>query len=176
MGPGKERVLETWQGIQNIRQGLFKKAEPRWSLWYTGLKTWQKHKLIGVGTGGYPVSAESIKLEQPELTFGPGASSKPAHPHNMYLLALSRWGPTGVATMLFLLVMWARTGWKLNWQQTDAGSLITLPALAMAIHGLSSSSLEEHFSDIIAVFLLTAGFALLRSRTSSYPSGMPNGA
>ena len=175
-GPGMERVKETWQSIQNIQQGHFEKAESRWSYWYTALKAWQDHKFIGVGTGGYPVSAEKIKLNHPELAFEPGATSKPAHPHNIYLLALSRWGPAGLVIMLFLLVTWARAGWRENWQHSDAGSLITLPALAMIIHGLSSSSLEEHFSGIIAVFLLTAGFASLRSRTNSYLSDRPDGA
>ncbi|MDX8392621.1 MAG: O-antigen ligase family protein [Mariprofundaceae bacterium] len=158
LGPGNARVQWTLQSIQNMQQGNFKHAEERWSLWFTAIKIWQSQPLSGVGTGGYPSSVAAVKASHPELLL---SSVTPAHPHNMYLLALSRWGPIGVLLLLSLFIIWMRTGRTLNWQHTDTPSLIVFPALALAIHGLSAPSLEEHFPGILAVLLSGAGLAAL---------------
>jgi len=155
-GPGKARILWTMSGIQAIEKGNFRKAEARWSLWYAAIETWRTHTPMGVGTGGYPKAAAEVKLAHPGLWYG---GTRSAHPHNMYLLALSRWGPLGTIALLVLLYLWIRTAWRLDWHHTDAASLIALPALAMAIHGLSASSLEEHFPAILAALLLGVGLA-----------------
>ncbi|MDQ6986411.1 MAG: O-antigen ligase family protein [Mariprofundaceae bacterium] len=159
-GPGKERVQWTIKSMQSMQQGNFKHAEQRWSLWFTAIKVWESHPLAGVGTGGYPGAVAAVKASHPELFL---ESITPAHPHNMYLLALSRWGPLGVLLLLGLLILWTRTGWPLDWQRTDTASLIAMPALALAIHGLSAPSLEEHFPGIFAALLLGAGLAALQN-------------
>ncbi|MDQ6960343.1 MAG: O-antigen ligase family protein, partial [Mariprofundaceae bacterium] len=171
IGPGKQRILWTWHSIQHIEQGDFKEAEARWSLWYAAIQAWKSHPLTGVGTGGYPHAAAAIHQSHPDLFYG---GAMPAHPHNMYLLALSRWGPVGVITLIALLALWTRTGWQLNWHHTDAASLIALPALAMAIHGLSAPSLEEHFSGILAALLLGAGLAAMRKDILTTQVAMPS--
>jgi len=158
LGPAKERIQWTMQSMQSMQQGNFKHAEQRWSLWFTAVKIWQSHPLSGVGTGGYPGAVAAVKAAHPELFL---ESITPAHPHNMYLLALSRWGPLGVLLLLSLLTFWARTGRALDWRHADTASLIVLPALALAIHGLSAPSLEEHFPGILAVLMLGAGLAAL---------------
>jgi len=160
LGPGKQRMLWTWHSMQNMQQGDFKHAEARWSMWYAAIKAWQAHPFTGVGTGGYRIAAANIKQSHPDLQY---EGLSPAHPHNMYLLDLSRWGPVGLLALIALLALWVRTGWKLDWHHTDAGSLIMLPGMAMAIHGLSAPSLEEHFSGILAAMLLGAGLAIIRS-------------
>jgi len=162
MGPGEKRMAWTWRSIQSMEQGDFKHAEARWSLWYAAVKAWQSHPVAGVGTGGYRTAAEKIKQSHPGLWYGGPA---PAHPHNMYLLALSRWGPVGMLAFLVLLALWIRTGWRLDWRQTDAGSFIALPAVAMAVHGLSAPGMEEHFSGILAALLLGAGLAAMRNHS-----------
>jgi len=176
LGPGKQRMLWTWHSIQSMQQGDFKHAEARWSMWYAAIKTWQTHPFTGVGTGGYRIAAANIKQSHPDLWYGENVL--PAHPHNMYLLDLSRWGPVGLLALIALLAMWTYTGWKLDWHRTDVGSLIMLPGMAMAIHGLSAPSLEEHFSGILAAMLLGAGFAAIRNNSGFFkPSpygGQPN--
>jgi len=173
LGPGKQRIAWTWHSIQSMRQGDFKHAEARWSLWYAAIKAWQTRPLTGTGTGGYRTAAAKIKQSYPDLWYG-GLS--PAHPHNMYLLALSRWGPVGLMALIILLSAWIRTGWRLDWYRTDTASLIALPGVAMSVHGLSAPSLEEHFSGILAALLLGAGLAAIRnnSATPSPSDGQPN--
>ncbi len=159
LGPGRQRVAWTWHSIQSMEQGDFQHAEPRWSMWYAAIRAWQTRPFTGVGTGGYHVAAARIKQQHPNLYYeGPN----PAHPHNMYLLALSRWGPVGMIAFTVLLTLWMRTGWRLDWQRTDAASLMMLPGAAMAVHGLSAPGMEEHFSGILAALLLGAGLAILR--------------
>jgi len=174
LGPGKQRITWTWHSIQSMQQGDFKHAEARWSLWYAAIKAWQTRPLTGTGTGGYRSAAAKIKQSHPDLWYGPSAT--PAHPHNMYLLALSRWGPVGLIALFILLSAWIRLGWQLDWYRTDAASLIALPGIAMAVHGLSAPSLEEHFSGILAAILLGAGLAAIRnnSATPSPYGGQPN--
>jgi len=58
-----------------------------------------------------------------------------------------------------LLFYWLREGWKRDWHESITAPLIFLPALALAIHALGSSSLEEHFSGVLAALLLGAGLA-----------------
>jgi len=165
LSPGKQRIAWTWHSIQSMEQGDFKHAEARWSLWYAAIKAWQGRPLTGVGTGGYRTAAAKIKQSHPDLWYG-GLS--PAHPHNMYLLALCRWGPVGLLVLIILLSIWIRTGWRLHWRHTDAASLIALPGIAMAVHGLSAPSLEEHFSGILAALLLGAGLAILREDSATH--------
>jgi len=160
LGPGKERIQWTIQSMQNMQQGNFQHAEQRWSLWFTAIKVWESHPLTGVGTGGYPGAVAAVKTSHPELFL---TSITPAHPHNMYLLALSRWGPIGVLLLLALFITWVRSARSLNWRHTDTASLIVLPALALTIHGLSAPSLEEHFPGILAALLLGTGLAALQN-------------
>lgn len=173
LGPGKQRVAWTWHSIQSMEHGDFKHAEARWSLWYAAIKAWQTRPLTGVGTGGYRTAAATIKQSHPDLWYGGLA---PAHPHNMYLLALCRWGPVGLIALIALLTLWVRAGWRLDWYRTEAASLIALPGMAMAIHGLSAPGLEEHFSGILAAILLGAGLAAIRNNSPKpYPyGGQPN--
>ncbi len=159
LGPGEQRMAWTWHSIQEMEHGDFRHAEARWSLWYAAIEAWRTHPVMGVGTGGYRAAAEKIKQTHPKLWYGGPA---PAHPHNMYLLDLCRWGPAGLLVLIALLVMWVRTGGKLDWRYTDAGSLIMLPGMALAVHSLSEPSLEEHFSGILAALLLGAGLAIIR--------------
>jgi len=100
LGPGKQRMLWTWQSMQSMQQGDFKHAEARWSMWYGAIKAWQAHPFTGVGTGGYRIAAANIKQSHPDLQY---EGLSPAHPHNMYLLDLSRWGPVGLLALIALL-------------------------------------------------------------------------
>jgi len=158
LGPGKQRIMWTWHSFQAIQRGDFADAEARWSLWYSAVLAWQSHIPMGVGTGGYPVTAAKIKHLHPDLKYGPNVA--PAHPHSMYLLVFSRWGPLGLACLMWLFLVWIRTGWKENWRQSDTSGLLALPAIAMALYGISGPGLEEHFSGIFSTLLLGAGLAV----------------
>jgi len=169
LGPAKQRILFTWHSLQAMQQEDFTHAEARWSLWYSAVLAWQSHMPMGVGTGGYPVTAARIKHVHPNLQYG--GNDMPAHPHSMYLLVFSRWGPIGLGCLIFLFIIWIRTGWKENWHQGDAASLLSLPAIAMSIYGISGPGLEEHFSGILATLLLGAGLATIRNhRATLFPS------
>ncbi|WP_347239234.1 O-antigen ligase family protein [Mariprofundus sp. KV] len=162
VGPAKERLQGTWMlvsGQQQDAEGFWQKnavaaASSRIEMWQTTLDIYMDNPVFGVGTGGLPSAVAMIKEE--------GRSASPftfTHPHNQYLLALVRWGPTGLLLMLVLFFVWAREGWRLDWRASPTAPLVFLPALALVIHGLSSSSLEEHFSAILAVLLLGTGLS-----------------
>ena len=173
-GPGKERAQETWHSFKAFQQGGLAHAEPRWSLWFSAIETWKSHPVLGVGTGGFPKAADQVKKQWPEFNYddlvelrdlekygplGTVLRMKTVHPHNMYLFSLARWGIAGVVALGLLLVLWICTGWRLDWSKLQAGPLITLSGVALAVHGLSSASLEEHFSSILAALLLGVGLA-----------------
>ncbi len=152
----RERLIWTWQGFQALEHGDFRHANARWSLWYAAIRAWREHPWFGVGTGGFRSHAAAIKRARPDLLFG---GPEPAHPHNMYLLALVRWGPAGLAALLTWLGLWMRAGWREDWHESDAGLLVALPAVALAAHGLSAPSLEEHFPGVLAAMLAGLGLA-----------------
>jgi len=174
IGPGKERLQGTWQALFSGQQieltgaGITaaKATEYRWSMWTAAVEAWKSSPVLGVGTGGFPAAAEQAALKNPELIYG-GRDLKPAHPHNMYLLALARWGLLGLAALAALLFFWIRIGWRQDWNASQAGILITLSGLALAVHGISSISLEEHFSAILAVLLLGVGLAEVINKPAS---------
>lgn len=153
LGPGKQRLNTTWNNLQAIQQGDLKHAGGRWSLWLGAVEVWKKHPWLGVGTGGYEAAASQVFREHPEYIF------KANHPHNSYLLALDRWGVVGLAVLLALLLVWVRTGWQADWIRHPVAPLVALSGIALAIHGLSSSALEEHFSALMAMFMLGAGLS-----------------
>lgn len=164
-GPAKERLQGTWDAITGERLSLHtaesSKAEianvsaaVRIDLWRAGLNIYFDNLLLGVGTGGWPSAVST--LEDKNLTTLPAAY---AHPHNQYILAMARWGTVGILLFLTLLYVWMREGWRRNWQEDLVAPLVFLPALALAVHGLTSSSFEEHFSAILAGLLLGVGLA-----------------
>ena len=96
------------------------------------------------------------------------------HPHNAYLFALARWGVSGVVVLVFFLFLWVCTGWRADWTKLQAGPLITLSGVALAVHGLSSSSLEDHFSGILAALLLGIGLAEVIDKATFDPADVPD--
>lgn len=162
IGPAKERLQGTWMAVTGQQQndGSFWQknaataASYRIEMWQTTLDIYLKNPLFGVGTGGLPHAVTELKAE--------GRSSSQynfTHPHNQYLLSLVRWGPAGPLLFSLFLWFWMRQGWSPDWREYPEAPLIFLPALAIAIHALSSSSLEEHFSAILAVLLLGTGLS-----------------
>lgn len=160
-GPARERLQWTADSIQAIYSGDFSKAEARWSLWYAAWEGWKQNPLLGVGTGGFPSTADSITAAKPDLYFG-GIS--PAHPHQMYLLDLVRWGPVGLLMLLSLLWQWSRLGRDSDWRMNHTDSLMTMVALGLAVHGLSAPSLEEYHSSVFATIMLGLGLAALKMK------------
>jgi len=163
LGPAKERILGTWTAMtgeqQNVEEGFWQSyaaqaTNQRILMWKTTLHIYRMHPVLGVGTGGLPGAVAALKAEGRAVsgfTF--------VHPHNQYLLALVRWGPAGLALLSLMLFYWMREGWQLDWHESASAPLIFLPALALAIHGLSSTAIEEHFSAILAVLLLGAALS-----------------
>ncbi len=162
VGPAKERLLWTIDSFEAIYHGDFRKAEPRWSLWYTAWEGWKQSPFIGVGTGGYPSTAEKIAKNNPDLYFT-GHSLNPAHPHQMYLLDLVRWGPVGLLLLLTLLWQWFKLGKRSDWRENYTDSLISMMALGLAVHGLSAPSLEEYHGSIYATICLGLGLAAMNA-------------
>ena len=81
------------------------------------------------------------------------------HPHNQYLLSMVRWGVVGLLALLALLCFWIRTGTASPWRDRVALPLVTLTGVALLVDGLSTASLEEHFSTIFALILLATGLS-----------------
>ncbi len=157
VGPGKQRVLTTWQSIEMMQQGNFQNPEVRWSMWYAAIQSWRQHKPLGVGTGGYHIAAKYIKQQKPDLMYG--SNSWPIQPHNMFLQSLSRWGPLGVLCLSLLFFFWLRTGWRCDWHMEPTSGLVSLTAIALLVQGMTEPSFEEHFPGILAALLCGAGLA-----------------
>ncbi len=160
-GPGQERLQGTWAALKQMNQenildqgdsadNATLATRERLVMWKASLDIWSLYPILGVGTGGLPQAVVLLKKD--------GLSSF-SHPHNQYLLALVRWGPLGVLFFLMLLVVWAREGLMVDWQNSVTAPLFSLSAIALALHGLSSASMEEHFSAILAVLLLAVAIA-----------------
>lgn len=161
LGPGKARVLDSWHSMQAVEHGNFRTSEVRWSMWYMAIDIWRQHMPLGVGTGGFHVASPIVMKQNPELYF---AGYAPSHPHNMLLQSLSRWGPIGVLLLAALYVVWIRLGWRCDWPQNAAVSLVSLSGIALFVQGLTEPSFEEHFPGVLAVMLLGAGLAAWQSR------------
>lgn len=164
LGPGKERLHGTWLAFTQAEHETLDQldssdnavlaTQSRFDMWMASLDIYLDNPVFGVGTGGLPRAAAELKAEGRSVS-----QFVFAHPHNQYLLVLVRWGPLGFMLFSILLLFWMREGWCLDWQKCSAAPLIFLPALALAVHALSSSSLEEHFSAILAALLLGAGLS-----------------
>jgi len=161
VGPGKARLQGTWLAFTQTQQqpGLdvfdssdnaILATQDRFYMWHVSMDIWHLYPLMGVGTGGLPQAVVQLKAQR-ELS---SSMLIFAHPHNQYLLNLIRWGPVGLFVLLVLWFVWVREGLLVDWQYSITAPLFTLPALALAVHGLSSSSMEEHFSAILAILLL----------------------
>lgn len=150
------RMTQTWSGLKAMyTSGLTKASsiDERWGLWVMALEVWKKNPLLGVGTGGFREASKEI--DQVKLV----SNQLVVHPHNIYLLALARWGILGLGILGWLIYEWIRYGWQLDWVQYEVVSLASLSGIALAVHGFSSSSLEEHFSAVYAVLLLSLALA-----------------
>jgi len=158
LGPAKERLQWTAESINAVYHGDFQNAEARWSLWYAAWRGWQESPILGVGTGGFPTVAQQIADSKPDLFFG---GSSPAHPHQMYLLDLVRWGPVGLLLLIMFLWQWFRLGIRTDWSRENYSSLIALSAVGMAVHGISAPSLEEYYSSVYAALFLATGLAAM---------------
>ena len=155
-GPGKARLAETWQHLLHPTTQEAKMRDARLSIWKTSLAAWQQHALFGVGTGGYLIAARQVVERHPDWAYG-SMRQVFDHPHNLFLLALVEWGPVGLLVTLGLLFSWVFLGWRMDWSQGSAGCWIACSGLAMAVHGLSSLSLNEHFTGVLAILLLGLG-------------------
>ncbi len=161
LGPAKERLQGTWMAMMgeqhdtaNHWQDYAAKASTdRVEMWKTSLDIYMENPVFGVGTGGFPKAVDKM------IAQGNSASKPTSHPHNQYLLALARWGPLGLILLCTLLYVWMREGWRMDWHKSPVAPLVFLPPLALAIHALSSTSVEEHFSAILAVLLLGTGLS-----------------
>ena len=159
LGPAKNRIVWTVDSLGAFSQGDLSHTEARISLWYMAWEGWRMHPFAGVGTGGFPKIADEVIAMHPEI-LSPSlvGATYIAHPHQMYLMDLVRWGPVGLLLLLLFLGLWIRMGWRLDWQQHD-GLLMALSGAALAVHGFSAPSLEEYYSSIYAVLFMAVGMS-----------------
>ncbi|WP_240924052.1 O-antigen ligase family protein [Mariprofundus ferrooxydans] len=164
LGPGKERVLGTWEALTGTAQGKLNSdqmvavssATARLEWWKMSYNIWLEQPLLGVGTGGFPKA--SANWQAGHMT-GMEFAVPLVHPHNQYLLSMVRWGVVGLLALLALLCFWIRTGTASPWRDRVALPLVTLTGVALLVDGLSTASLEEHFSTIFALILLATGLS-----------------
>jgi O-antigen ligase len=155
-GPGKERIESTISGLQAAQHGDMEQVEARWLIWLSAIELWKQQPLTGIGTGGYVKTAKQFKTQNPEHPYFKRIYS---HIHNTYLQSLVQWGPVGIIVILMLFMLWIREGVRQPWSTDHASCMALLSGLALVIHGMSSLSLEEHFSTIFAIFMLGTGLA-----------------
>ncbi len=152
-GPGRERLILTWQDVTAIRHGEIRDTDPRWSMWIAAVDAWKHHPVLGVGTGGFPDAARAAKLAHPNLSFGGYPGQIPVHPHSMYLFSLARWGLFGLAAFLALVATWIRTGWLLPWDRLES-PVMALSGIALALDGLFAPTMEQQGTGVMLVMML----------------------
>lgn len=174
-GPGKDRIMGTWHALtQAGQQELFvtqdyakSSAQSRLAWWSMSVDIWRQSPFYGVGTGGFPKAVKTWQAD-PALQHGyRNAYSQIAivHPHNQYLITLVRYGLVGLILLLVLISIWVRTGFGKPWAEVQAMPFIALSGMALALHGLDSTSFEEHFSSIFALVLLGVGLSEAELKT-----------
>nr|WP_241697620.1 O-antigen ligase family protein [Mariprofundus sp. NF] len=165
-GPGKDRLLGTWHALTgNVNSqselnwdqtSAISSATARLEWWKVSYETWLNKPIIGFGTGSFPKAVADWKANHvDEWSYDVPI----VHPHNQYLLSMVRWGVIGLVLLLTLLYFWVREGISKPWRNSTVMPLITLTGAALLVHGLSSASMEEHFSTIFAVLMLSAGLS-----------------
>jgi len=154
----RHRLQWTANNLQQAEQGDLNHSEARLVMWYSAWRGWLEHPIMGVGTGGFPTlsqqMAEKYGLHYDGKTFA-------AHPHQMYLLDLARWGPLGVLALLAFLGAWIAIGWR-NMEKSPYNTLIVASGVALAVHGLSAPSLEEYYGSVYGALFLAIGLAGMR--------------
>ncbi|MDX8408587.1 MAG: O-antigen ligase family protein [Mariprofundales bacterium] len=151
----RHRVKWTAHSMQQAEQGNFGQSEARLVMWYGALRGWQAHPVLGVGTGGFPSLSKAMAQQYGILYDG---RSYAAHPHQMYLLDLARWGPLGLLALVGFFIAWVSIGWR-NMEQSPYNTLVVASGVALALHGLSAPSLEEYYGSIYGALFLAIGLA-----------------
>ncbi|WP_238701113.1 O-antigen ligase family protein [Mariprofundus erugo] len=160
-GPGQERLVGTWQALTGTapqamdyeEQIAVSSATARLAWWKISYQIWLQYPVLGVGTGGFPQAV--LKWQ---ASHG-AAVMHLVHPHNQYLLVMVRWGLLGFFSLLALFYFWLAAGMSQPWRSSSVLPLAGLTGVALLIHGLSSASLEEHFSTIFALVVTAAGLS-----------------
>ena len=175
-GPGKERIQGTWQALTQSGQtatlyspesGAHSSTQARLAWWSMSVDIWRQSSFYGVGTGGFPKAVKTWQAD-PALQHGyRNVYSQIAivHPHNQYLITLVRYGLVGLILLLVLISVWVRTGFGKPWAEVQVMPFIALSGMALALHGLDSTSFEEHFSSIFALVLLGVGLSEAELKT-----------
>jgi len=162
LGPGKHRVMVTWNGMVAAWQGDLAAAQPRWRLWVGSVEIMKTAPWYGVGTGGYPHAAALLQHTKPEFEPHLGSGQVLAHPHNTYVQNFVRWGVGGALLSLLFFMLWVRVGWLSAWHVHPRHSMIAISGIAMLVHGLSAPAMEEHFPAMMAAIMLGTGLALTK--------------
>jgi len=170
-GPGKERITGTWDALTQsgqqhtgnaVQTGAIASAQARLAWWSMSIDIWRQGTFFGTGTGGFPKAVRQWQ-QHPDLQHGyinAYSNIEIVHPHNQYLITLVRYGIPGLLLFLALMVIWIGKGMNRPWQNSSVSPLIALTGVALMLHGLDSTSLEEHFSSIFALILLGAGLSV----------------
>jgi len=163
-GPSKARfegaseVLsgDVQKGLNDSQMNAVSSVSARLEWWKMSYHVWLDKRVLGYGTGSFPKAVAAWKVSHTAVR----AYDVPlTHPHNQYLLTMVRWGIVGLLLLLALLYSWIRPGISAPWRHSVAVPLIALTGVALSVQGLSSESLEEHFSTIFAFILLGAGLS-----------------
>ncbi|MDX8414542.1 MAG: O-antigen ligase family protein [Mariprofundales bacterium] len=154
-GALRHRLQWTLHNVKQVEQGNLNQSEARLVMWYGAWRGWLAHPLMGIGTGGFPKLSQQMAheygLQYDGKTFA-------AHPHQMYLLDLARWGPLGLLALLAFFAAWIAIGWR-NMEQSPYNTLIVASGVALAVHGFSAPSLEEYYGSVYGALFLSIGLA-----------------
>ncbi|MDQ6975016.1 MAG: O-antigen ligase family protein [Mariprofundaceae bacterium] len=162
-GNAVSRVNFTIHSLKAFQQGDFSAAEERVSLMYAAASIWFDHPFLGAGTGSFPVLADALQAEYPELGLHysateEGVAAHPSSAHNFYLMVLLRWGPLGLFALLGIFYAWYSRGVKSDWRYQHA-SMLSLSAIGIAVHAMTSLPFEEYYSAIFGVLWCSIGLA-----------------
>ncbi|MDX8390500.1 MAG: O-antigen ligase family protein [Mariprofundaceae bacterium] len=156
------RIQITIHSIENIFEGKSEKAEDRWLLWKSAIEISKQYPVFGVGTGGYKNAALALEESKKEVE----GVAHYDHPHQLYLLALVRWGILGpmiIIGLLFAMFHIHRRKEKPENMSDTYNSykiLGKISTLALATHGLSAISMEAHATMLMALFSLALAISV----------------
>jgi putative inorganic carbon (HCO3(-)) transporter len=143
------------------RRTLFDQGQKRLDIWYTGLKMYLAHPILGVGQDNF--------LQLYENFAPPGDTERYAGAHNDLLMSAATKGTLGLIAYILIWVALVRQLWrKYRTSVTPIIKVVAVTGLVVAAGYLVMSQFEAFFSDeevrLALLFLLGMVFVRMKLR------------
>jgi O-antigen ligase len=150
----------------------------RQDFWRVAGNVWEKHPLVGAGPGSFPDRYAEARIPGkeylPNSVFQP-----PPHAHNVFLHELSEGGLLGLAALLAVLLLFARSAYRL-WRGPEAwmrtlGSGMLAALTGWLIHNMFDVTLVESpgtfFFIVIGILSVAASLMAANRSAESFEPG-----